>query len=157
MLVIEVSRKENSLEIWTCQSCGSSTLWKEREAVARTCGRSMPRAPTLPEDEQALDRFCTTWDAKYPAICPSVGGLEWQRLTVFFNYSPAICKVIYTTNVIESLSYSLGRLPKDAQGLLHRWLDCEGPLSCDHSGSQVVDDADTGLEVGTPSIRHPVR
>jgi putative transposase len=52
-----------------------------------------------------------SWDAKYPAIGPSWRA-DWQRLTVFFNYSPEICKVTYTTNAIESLNYSLRRLLK---------------------------------------------
>jgi transposase-like protein len=37
---------------------------------------------------------------------------EWERLTVFFDYSPEIRKVIYTTNAIESLNYSLRRMLK---------------------------------------------
>jgi transposase-like protein len=84
--------------------------WKERKAVARDL-RAIYAAPTLPEAEQALDRFCTTWNAKYPAIGPSWRA-DWQRLTVFFNYSPEVRKVIYTTNAIESLNYSLRKLLK---------------------------------------------
>jgi putative transposase len=34
------------------------------------------------------------------------------RLTVFFDYCPEIRKVIYTTNAIESLDYSLRQLLK---------------------------------------------
>jgi transposase-like protein len=37
---------------------------------------------------------------------------DWQRLTVFFDNSPEIRRVIYTTNAIESLSYSLRKLLK---------------------------------------------
>jgi putative transposase len=84
--------------------------WKERKAVARDL-RAIYAAPTLAEAEQALERFSECWDAKYPAIGPSWRA-DWQRLTVFFNYSPEIRKVIYTTNAVESLNYSLRKLLK---------------------------------------------
>jgi len=84
--------------------------WKERKSVARDL-RAIYAAPTLAEAEQALERFSECWDAKYPAIGPSWRA-DWQRLTVFFNYCPEIRKVIYTTNAVESLNYSLRKLLK---------------------------------------------
>jgi transposase-like protein len=84
--------------------------WKERKAVAADL-RAVYAAPTLTEAEQALARFSERWDAKYPAISPSWRA-DWHRLTVFFDYSPEIRKVIYTTNAIESLNYSLRKLLK---------------------------------------------
>ena len=60
---------------------------------------------------EALERFSENRDAKYPAISPS-WRTEWERLTVFFDYSPELRKVIYTTNAIESLNYSLRRMLK---------------------------------------------
>ena len=92
------------------RNCLKYVPWKERKAVARDL-RTIYAAPTLSEAEQALERFCACWDAKYPAIGPSWRA-EWQRLTVFFNYSPEIRKVIYTTNAVESLNYSLRKLLK---------------------------------------------
>lgn len=84
--------------------------WKERKAVA-TDLRAIYAAATLKEAEQALERFSERWDAKYPAISPS-WRKDWERLTVFFDYSAEIRKVIYTTNAIESLNYSLRRMLK---------------------------------------------
>jgi len=84
--------------------------WKDRKAVAKDL-RAVYGAKTLVEAEEALDRFSQSWDAKYPAISPSWRA-EWERLTVFFDYSPEIRKVIYTTNAIESLNYSLRRMLK---------------------------------------------
>jgi transposase-like protein len=84
--------------------------WKERKAVAKDL-RAIYAAATLTEAELALQRFSERWDAKYPAIGPSWRA-DWQRLTVFFNYSPEIRKVIYTTNAVESLNYSLRKLLK---------------------------------------------
>jgi putative transposase len=84
--------------------------WKERKAVAKDL-RAIYAAATLTEAEQALERFSQCWDSKYPAIGASWRA-DWQRLTVFFNYSPEIRKVIYTTNAVESLNYSLRKLLK---------------------------------------------
>jgi transposase-like protein len=84
--------------------------WKDRKAVAKDL-RAVYGAVTLAEAEEALERFSENWDAKYPAISPSWRA-EWERLTVFFDYSPEIRKVIYTTNAIESLNYSLRRMLK---------------------------------------------
>lgn len=84
--------------------------WKERKAVAADL-RAVYAAATLSEAEQALEDFSERWDSKYPAISPS-WKKDWERLTVFFDYSPEIRKVIYTTNAIESLNYSLRRMLK---------------------------------------------
>ena len=74
--------------------------WKERRTVAADL-RALYGAATLPAAEQALERFAERWDAKYPAISPSWLA-DWDRLTVFFDYPPAIRRVVYTTNAIES-------------------------------------------------------
>jgi transposase-like protein len=84
--------------------------WKERKAVARDL-RAIYAAATLSEAEHALAGFAETWDPKYPAITQSWRA-DWTRLTVFFDYPPEIRKVLYTTNAIESLNYSLRKLLK---------------------------------------------
>lgn len=84
--------------------------WKERKEVAADL-RAIYGAATVCDAEQALDRFADRWDAKYPAISPSWRA-NWSRLTVFFDYSPEIRKVIYTTNAIESLNYSMRKVLK---------------------------------------------
>lgn len=85
--------------------------WKERKAVAADL-RAIYGAATLDEAEQALERFSERWDGKYPAISPSWRA-DWTRLTVFFDYPREIRKVIYTTNAIESLNYSMRKVLKN--------------------------------------------
>jgi len=85
--------------------------WKDRKAVAKDL-RAVYGAGSLKEAEHALDKFSDQWDGKYPAISPSWRS-DWDRLTVFFDYSADIRKVIYTTNAIESLNYSLRRMLKN--------------------------------------------
>jgi len=84
--------------------------WKERKTVAKEL-RAVYGAATLAEAEQALERFAERWDKKYPAISPAWRA-DWQCLTVFFDYPPEIRRMIYTTNAIESLNYSLRRVLK---------------------------------------------
>jgi transposase-like protein len=67
--------------------------------------RAIYGATTLAEAEQALERFAERWDPKYPTISPSWLA-DWDHLTVFFDHPPAIRRVIYTTNEIESLNYT---------------------------------------------------
>ena len=85
--------------------------WKDRKAVAKDL-KAVYGAATIKEAEHALDKFSDTWDAKYPAISPSWRS-DWERLTVFFDYSSEIRRAVYTTNAIESLNYSLRRLLKN--------------------------------------------
>ena len=85
--------------------------WKERKAVAAGL-RSIYGAATIGEAEQALESFSAQWNSKYPAITPS-WRTDWHRLTVFFDYPPEVRRVIYTTNAIESLNYSLRKILKN--------------------------------------------
>jgi transposase-like protein len=85
-------------------------VWKERRAVARDL-RAIYGAATLAEAEEALECFTQMWDQQYPSISAS-WRRDWSRLTVFFDYPPAIRKVIYTTNAIESWNYSLRKVLK---------------------------------------------
>src|SRR5690606_16547629 len=53
---------------------------------------------------------CTP-SADYPPIGQS-WRRNWERLTPFFDFPPEIRKVIYTTNAIESVNYSLRKLTR---------------------------------------------
>lgn len=85
-------------------------VWKERRQVARDL-RAIYGASTLAEAEAALERLGATWDVTYPTIS-ATWRRDWDRLTVFFDYPPEIRKVIYTTNAIESLNFSLRKVLK---------------------------------------------
>jgi len=84
--------------------------WKDRKQVAADL-RAIYTAPTVESAEQALSAFEEKWNAIYPAIAPRWRA-NWVRLTPFFDYPPAIRKVVYTTNAIESLNYSLRKIIK---------------------------------------------
>lgn len=84
--------------------------WKDRKQVAADL-RAIYTAPTVASAEQALSAFEEKWNATYPAIAPRWRA-NWTRLTPFFDYPPEIRKVVYTTNAIESLNYSLRKIIK---------------------------------------------
>ena len=84
--------------------------WKQRKAVAADL-KTIYRAATVEEAEMNLDLFSETWDQSYPTISRSWRA-NWERLTPFFAYPAEIRKVIYTTNAVESLNYSLRRVLK---------------------------------------------
>ena len=84
--------------------------WKQRKAVAADL-RAIYTAATVDEAAVALDQFALTWDAAYPQIAKSWRN-NWARIIPFFAYAPEIRKVIYTTNAIESVNFSLRKLIK---------------------------------------------
>lgn len=85
--------------------------WKARKAVAADL-RAVYSAPTLKQAEAALEDFARTWDGQYPTISRS-WRQDWGALSTFFDYPPILRKVLYTTNAIESLNYSLRRVLKN--------------------------------------------
>lgn len=66
-------------------------------------------------EEEALDEleaFGAIWDSKYPMIKKSWEN-HWNDLKEFFSYPEEIRKLIYTTNAIESLNYTLRKVTKN--------------------------------------------
>jgi transposase-like protein len=76
--------------------------WKDRKAVAADL-RPIYEAPTAEEAARMLDAFEEKWAGKYPSIAPA-WRRAWQEVIPFFAFDPAIRKIIYTTNAIESLN-----------------------------------------------------
>lgn len=52
------------------------------------------------------------WNSRYPMIVKSWLN-NWPRIIPFFEYPEEIRRVIYTTNAIESLNYSLRKIIKN--------------------------------------------
>jgi len=84
--------------------------FKERKQIA-TDLKSVYSSATVEAAEKELDKFAERWDRKFPSIS-KMWKSNWTNLTAFFGYSPEIRKVIYTTNAIESINYSLGKITK---------------------------------------------
>jgi len=65
--------------------------------------KGFPEAITADMAAAELDAFEEKWAGKYASIAPA-WRRAWQEVIQFFAFDPAIRKVVYTTNAIESLN-----------------------------------------------------
>jgi putative transposase len=70
---------------------------------------------TAPDADAALDALAefsaSPWGRKYPQAV-RVWEAAWEAFTPFLAFSPAVRKLLYTTNSIESLNYQLRKVTK---------------------------------------------
>ena len=85
--------------------------YKDLKAVCRDL-KKIYSAPSEEEALLALDDFGKVWDSKYPMIRRSWES-HWNDLNEFFQYPDEIRRIIYTTNAIESLNYSLRKVTRN--------------------------------------------
>lgn len=76
--------------------------WKERKSLAADL-KTVYGASTEDEAALQLDRLEEQWEGKYPHVLKS-WRKNWDSLTTFFRYPVEIRKVMYTTNIIESVN-----------------------------------------------------
>jgi putative transposase len=102
--------------------------WKHRKDVAAAL-RPIYTAPTAQAAEEALEEFAAgDWGQKHPTIVQS-WRRAWQNVIPFFAFPPEVRRVIYTTNIIESLHMQLrkiiknrGHFPSDEAATKLLWL-----------------------------------
>jgi putative transposase len=63
------------------------------------------------EAEQEFINLENKWGKKYPVVIDS-WKRNWDKLTTYFQYSPAIRKLIYTTNTIEGFHRQVRKVTK---------------------------------------------
>ena len=85
--------------------------YKDRKRVAADL-KGIYTAATEAAALGALDEFCLTWDEHYPMISKSWKN-RWTEITPFLSYPSEIRRVMYTTNAIESLNYSLRKVTRN--------------------------------------------
>ena len=73
------------------------------------------QAFTKEEAEIELDKLEEKWGKKYPIVFTSWRN-KWDNLSVYFKYPADIRKVIYTTNIIESVHRQFRTLTKTKGG-----------------------------------------
>ena len=69
------------------------------------------RATTKELAEQQLDALDQKWGKKYPLVINS-WRRNWDKLSTYFKYDPAIRKMIYTTNAIEGFHRQVRKVTK---------------------------------------------
>ncbi len=111
------------------------TSYKDRKPVAAAL-KPIYTAPTAQAAQEALEAFAAgPWGAKYPTIAASWRRV-WERVIPFFAFPPAVRRVIYTTNAIESLHMQLrkiiktrGHFPNDEAAVKLLWLALRNVLA----------------------------
>jgi|HubBroStandDraft_3_1064219.scaffolds.fasta_scaffold43593_2 putative transposase len=91
--------------------------------------RKIYTAPTAEAAFDALAEFSASpWGRRYPQAA-KVFEAAWEDFTPFLAFSPAVRKLLYTTNSIESLNYQLrkvtkarGHFPNDDAAVKLLWL-----------------------------------
>jgi len=102
--------------------------WKERKALAAAI-KPIYTAPSADAAAAALDAFeASPWGQKFPTVVAAWRN-AWERVIPFFAFPPAVRKVIYTTNAIESVNAQLrktiktrGHFPSDEAATKLIWL-----------------------------------
>jgi transposase-like protein len=102
--------------------------WKDRKALA-TALKPIYTAASAEAAAAELDAFeAGPWGQKFPTVV-ATWRRAWDRVIPFFAFSPAVRRVIYTTNAIESLHSRLrkiiktrGHFPSDDAATKLLWL-----------------------------------
>ena len=102
--------------------------WKDRKALAAAL-KPIYTAPSAEAAAAELDALeAGPWGQKLPTVV-ATWRRAWDRVIPFFAFSPAVRKVIYTTNAIESLHSQLrkiiktrGHFPSDDAATKLLWL-----------------------------------
>jgi putative transposase len=86
--------------------------YKDRKAVAAAL-KPIYTASTADAAFEELDTFeASPLGQKYPSTVKAFRD-AWERFTPFLGFPPALRRVIYTTNSIESLNYQLRKITKN--------------------------------------------
>ena len=74
--------------------------------------KTVYRASTKDEAEKNLILLDEKWGKKYEIVLRSWKS-NWEELSAYFQYSPSIRKMIYTTNAIEGLNRQIRKVTKN--------------------------------------------
>jgi len=85
--------------------------WKDRKLLAAAL-KPIYTAPSAEAAAMALDAFeASAWGQRFPTVV-AAWRRAWDRVIPFFAFPPAVRKLIYTTNAIESLHSQLRKIIK---------------------------------------------
>jgi putative transposase len=79
--------------------------WKDRKKFTAAL-RPIYTAPSLDAASDAMDTFELEHGDRYPGIV-KLWRDAWERFTPFLAYPPIIRKIVYTTNLVESVNYQM--------------------------------------------------
>lgn len=115
--------------------------WKDRKAVAKDLKLVYQTTEDI-EAKKALADFEAEWGQKYPSIAAS-WRRAWQEVIPFFAFPPAVHKIIYTTNAIESLNRVIRKTTKT-----------RGSFPTDEAATKLINLANRNAEISWGSSRN---
>ncbi|EDP95098.1 IS256 family transposase [Kordia algicida OT-1] len=86
-------------------------IWRDRKSFTESM-RNIYMSPNIQAAEAALDDFANKWSGKYHYAVRSWQS-NWEALTVFFDFPVEIRRIIYTTNLMESLNRRIRKYTKN--------------------------------------------
>jgi putative transposase len=84
--------------------------WKDRKTMMASL-RPIYTAATVEAAQLALEAFRQTWGTRAPGAV-AAWDRAWQEFTPFLAFDPEIRKIIYTTNMIESINFQIRKVTK---------------------------------------------
>jgi len=82
----------------------------DRKKIAASL-RRIYTAVSVDAAQEALDEFEDQWGTQYPAIV-KLWHNSWDVFVPFLAFPPEVRRVVYTTNMIESINYQLRKVTK---------------------------------------------
>jgi transposase-like protein len=90
----------------------SLASWKDRKSLAAAL-KPVYQAVTADAAAAALQEFAQgEWGQKFLTVT-AMWQRQWEQVIPFFAYPPAVRKIIYTTNAIESMHMQLRKIVKN--------------------------------------------
>jgi len=87
--------------------------YRDRRAIAADL-KTIYTSATEESAAACLDGFEQKWNSKYPMIARSWRA-KWPEIIPFLKFPEEIRKVIYTTNAIESVNYTIRKVTRNRQ------------------------------------------
>jgi putative transposase len=84
--------------------------WKDRKLIVKAL-RPIYTAPSVEAAADAMDTFELEYGDRYPGIV-RLWRDAWDRFVPFLAYPPVIRKIVYTTNLVESINYQMRKASK---------------------------------------------
>jgi putative transposase len=84
--------------------------WKDRKMITKAL-RPIYTAPSVEAATDAMDTFELEYGDRYPGIV-RLWRDAWERFIPFLAYPPVIRKIVYTTNLVESVNYQMRKSSK---------------------------------------------
>jgi transposase-like protein len=84
--------------------------WKDRKTITKAL-RPIYTAPGVEAAADAMDTFELEHGERYPGIV-RLWRDSWERFIPFLAYPPVIRKIVYTTNLVESVNYQMRKASK---------------------------------------------